>query len=408
VIKKQACPYHLSLKSPPLILQLFFSTGFDCTFNRCGYQLYPSFSQSSFRGGCVIINRAQRLYKSPSVGRRTLEAERLLVADIGGTKTILAVFSRGSGPRHPLLEATYSSRDYSSLDAVLAAFLADKAPAKEHLTEAVFGVAGPVANGRAQVTNLPWLIDSEALGRDLNFPVHLVNDLEAIASAVPFLSGADLETINAGHPVADGTIAVIAPGTGLGEAYLTWDGHGYRPYPSEGGHADFAPTTPTELALLTYLQPRFGHVSYERVCSGSAIPNLYEFLRDTGRLSEPDWLKQELAAAADPTPVIMQAAQQNKAEIAKAVLDLFVSILAGEASNLCLKMLATGGIYLGGGIPPRILPQLKQPAFMATFSQKGRFAQLLSHVPVNVIGNPKVALLGTVYHSQLFASLRRS
>jgi glucokinase len=333
-----------------------------------------------------------------------LEAERLLVADIGGTKTILAVFSQQSGPHRPLLEATFPSKDYPSLEAVLAAFLADKAP--EHVTEAVFGVAGAVVDGRAQVTNLPWLIDSQALSRDLKFPVHLVNDLEAIASAVPFLTGADLETINPGNRVNDGTIGVIAPGTGLGEAYLTWDGHGYRPHASEGGHADFAPTTPTELALLTYLQPRFGHVSYERVCSGSAIPNLYEFLRDTACYPEPDWLKQALPTVSDSTPVIMRAAQHNKAEIATAVLDLFVSILAGEASNLCLKMLATGGIYLGGGIPPRILPQLKKPAFMATFSQKGRFAELLSHVPVHVIGNPKVALLGAAYHSQLFASLR--
>ena len=335
-----------------------------------------------------------------------MDAKRLLVADIGGTKTILAVFSEESGPRRALIETTFPSKDYPSLEAILTEFLADKEPAKENLAEAVFGVAGPLLRGRAQVTNLPWVIDSQSLSQDLNFPVHLVNDLEAIASAVPFLGDGDLETINPGHAVHGGTIAVIAPGTGLGEAYLTWDGHGYRPHPSEGGHTDFAPTNPTELALLTYLQSRFGHVSYERVCSGSGIPNLYEFLRDTGRYSEPAWLKQALAAASDQTPVILRAAQENKAEIAGAVLDLFVSILAGEASNLGLKMLATGGIYLGGGIPPRILPQLKKPEFMATFSQKGRFAELLSHVPVHVIGNPKVALLGAAYHSRLFAGLR--
>ncbi|MHB8626910.1 MAG: glucokinase [Aggregatilineales bacterium] len=335
-----------------------------------------------------------------------MNAEHLLVADIGGTKTTLAVFSQESGPRQPLIEETFPSKDYPSLEAILTAFLADKADAKAHLVEAVFGVAGAVMEGRAQVTNLPWLIDAQSLSADLKFSVRLVNDLEAIASAVPFLTAADLETINPGSAVPHHTIAVIAPGTGLGEAYLTWDGRGYRPHPSEGGHADFAPTTPTELALLTFLQPRFGHVSYERVCSGSGIPNLYEFLRDTGRFAEPDWLKQALASAADPTPIIMQAAQDNKAEIATAVLDLFVSILAGEASNLGLKMLATGGIYLGGGIPPRILSQLKQPTFMATFSHKGRFAKLLSHLPVYVICNPKVALLGAAYHSQQFAAMR--
>jgi glucokinase len=201
-------------------------------------------------------------------------------------------------------------------------------------------------------------------------------------------------------------IGVIAPGTGLGEGYLTWnaDRNTYTAHPSEGGHTDFAPTTPTELALLTYLQPKFGHVSYERVCSGSGIPNLYEFLRDTGRYPEPDWLKEALTAATDPTPVIMRAATdelpENRAEIATAALDLFVSIMAGEASNLALKLMATGGIFLGGGIPPRILAQLHLPTFMETFTSKGRFTELLSHVPVHVINNPDVALLGASFFFQ--------
>ena len=331
-----------------------------------------------------------------------------LVADIGGTKTALAVFSLETGPRQVLKQVSFPSRDYPSLESILTVFMADHVELNGHLSGSVFGVAGPVVGGRAQITNLPWLIDTNILSGLLNCPVYLLNDLEVIANAVPFLVDSDLDTINAGSAVSQMPIGVIAPGTGLGEAYLTWnpDKQAYIAHPSEGGHTDFAPTTPTELALLTYLQPKFGHVSYERVCSGSGIPNLYEFLRDTGRYSEPNWLREALVDVADLTPVIMRAATdarpENRAEIAVASLDLFVSILAGEASNLALKMMSTGGIFLGGGIPPRILPQLNAPAFMEIFTNKGRFAELLSHVPIKVISNSNVALLGaSLYFEQV-------
>ena len=337
-----------------------------------------------------------------------MASQTYLVADIGGTKTALAVYSRESGPRQILKQVTFPSKDYPSLEAVLTAFLADNADLRGHLLGAVFGVAGPVVAGRAQITNLPWVIDASRLGQLLACPVYLLNDLEVIANAVPFLTGADLATINAGQPVPTMPIAVIAPGTGLGEAYLTWnpDRNAYIAHPSEGGHTDFAPTTPTELALLTYLQPKFGHVSYERVCSGSGIPNLYEFLRDSGRYPEPPLLKGALAKVSDPTPVIMRAATdeqpEQRADIALAALDLFVSILAGEASNLALKIMATGGVFLGGGIPPRILQQLHAPTFMNMFANKGRFENLMSKVPVNVIIQPDVALLGSsLYFQQL-------
>ena len=319
----------------------------------------------------------------------------LLAGDIGGTKTALALYSVEQGPRQPLTQATFPSQNYASLEDIVCEFLADKAV---RVTRASFGVAGPVDNGRAQVTNLPWIIESQTLSTAMDAPVVLLNDLAAIAHAVPYLESGDLETLNAGQANPHSALAIVAPGTGLGEAFLVRDGQRYRPFPSEGGHADFAPTTPLEVDLLNYLQARFDHVSYERVCSGKGLPNLYAFLKDTGRYDEPERLRDKLASSADPTPVIVQAALDRQAEICVAALDLFVSILGSEAGNLALKMLATGGIYLGGGIPPRILPLLRQPAFMSAFTRKGRFADALARVPVHVIRQPQVALLGAACH----------
>ncbi|MCI0394998.1 MAG: glucokinase [Chloroflexi bacterium] len=326
----------------------------------------------------------------------------LLAGDIGGTKTVLALFSAEAGPHHPLAEAKFSSDEYGSLEEIVAHFLEEQATRPER---ACFGVAGPVRHNRVQVTNLPWIVDAGQLSQALGgVSVHLLNDLAAVASAIPILEPADLETLKPGQAEPGGNIAIIAPGTGLGEAFLFWDGQHYQPIPSEGGHTDFAPASPLELELLAYLQPRLGHISYEWVCSGIGIPNLYAFLRDSGRHPEPEWLRQALAAAEDPTPIIVRAAQENRAAICAATLALFMSILGGEAGNLVLKVLATGGVYLGGGIPPRILPQLRQSAFREVFSRKGRFSPLLEQVPVYVILNPRVALMGAAHHGLVMAS----
>ncbi len=325
----------------------------------------------------------------------SVENQLLLAGDIGGTKTHLAIFSIQAGPHRPLAEATFPSRVYASLEEIVRAFLNGK---ELKPTSACFGVAGPIMGDRAQVTNLPWIVDAQVLGQMLGASVRLLNDLEAIAHAIPFLEPADLETINAGQPVAHGPLGIVAPGTGLGEAFLMWDGTRYHPCASEGGHADFAPTTPGELALLHYLLARGEHVSYENVCSGRGLPNLYAYLRDSGRFSEPDWLREQLAEAADLTPIIVQAALEHRAEICVETLQLFISILGSEAGNLALKVLATGGVYLAGGIPPRILPQLQTGTFMEAFMRKGRFSELLSKVPVHVIRNPAVALFGTACH----------
>jgi glucokinase len=334
------------------------------------------------------------------------EVFMLLAGDIGGTKTNLAVFSPEDGPRAPLAEATFPSADYASLEALVREFLADNKISRLPIERASFGVAGPVAASRATITNLPWVIEETKLQEALNLSsVRLLNDLNAIAHAVPFLEPADLHTLNAGQPASEGAMAVIAPGTGLGEAFLTWDGTRYRPHPSEGGHADFAPTNPFEFELLRYLRDRFDwgrfeHVSYERVCSGRGLPNIYAYLKDSGYADEPAWLTEQLAAADDPTPIMVNAAldSQKGCQLCVATLNAFVSILGAEAGNLALKVLASGGVYLGGGIPPRILPALEEERFMKAFRRKGRMSDLLARVPVHIILNPKVALLGAACH----------
>ena len=320
----------------------------------------------------------------------------LLAGDIGGTKTNLGVFSPDGGLRAPLVEATFPSGHYPSLEVLVSEFLAQL---DIKVKRASFGVAGPVVAGRATATNLPWEMDQVQLQEALNIPtVRLLNDLAAIAHAVPFLEPSDLHTLNKGRAVPHGALAVIAPGTGLGEAFLTWDGSRYVTFPSEGGHADFAPMDALQVGLLNYLLGQDEHVSFEDVCSGRGLPNIYTYLRDSGHAKEPDWLADELAAAKDPNPIITQAALAGEPELCVATLNTFVSILGAEAGNMALKVLATGGIYLGGGIPPRILPALEGPSFMQALTSKGRFSDLLARVPVHVILNPKSALLGAACH----------
>lgn len=316
----------------------------------------------------------------------------ILAGDVGGSKTILAAFSQAAGTICPLAQEVFASGEFPTLSAVIERFLAGR---QLEPAAAAFGIAGPVIDGRVQATNLPWLVDESDLSRRLGgIPVRLLNDLAALAQAVPVLPCGEVETIHAGMAADHGTLAVIAPGTGLGEAFLVWEKGGYQALASEGGHADFAPGDELQAELLAYLRPRFGHVSWERVCSGSGIPNIYAFFRDSGRLPEPPWLTAQLAAASDPTPAIVRSGLENSSALCGAALDLFVSILAAEAGNLALKVLAAGGVYFGGGLPPRILPLLRAAAFGKTFAAKGRFAGLLERIPLRVITNPQAGLLG--------------
>jgi glucokinase len=314
----------------------------------------------------------------------------LLAGDIGGTKTNLAVYSADS-ISSPQVQATFKSADYPSLKAIATEFLAD---ASLPVDRAVLGVPGPVVSGRAEVTNLPWVVDEAVLQEALGLQhVQLLNDLEATAYGVPHLPETELFVLNDAPPQS-GTKVVIAPGTGLGEAILFHhDGH-YYAIPSEGGHTDFGPSNLWEIRLLRHLMGRFGHVSYERVCSGRGIPNIYHFFRKQGFAEELPEMKKALRKAADPTPIIVQKAMAGECELSIATLNAFVSILGAEASNLALKVMSTGGVYLGGGIPPKILSKLKDGTFMASFVNKGRFAEMLAQIPVYVILNEKTALFG--------------
>jgi len=322
----------------------------------------------------------------------------LLAGDIGGTKTNLAVFSSETGWRKPFAEATYLSINYTDLESVVREFLAQH---DFDIDRASFGVAGPVVAGHASITNLTWMMDEQQLQHSLQIPsVLLMNDLDAIAHSVPYLNTQDLFVLNKGQAIPGGAIGVIAPGTGLGEAFLTWDGSHYKAHTSEGGHADFAPTNSFQVELLRYLMVRFPHVSFERLCSGKGIPNIYDYLKDSGYAEQPQWLAEQLAAAQDRSPIIVNNAldKENACDLCVATLNAFVSILAAEASNLALKVLATGGVYIGGGIPPRILSYLQNNQFMQAFTHKGRLTPLLTEMPVHVILNPKVALLGAAIH----------
>jgi glucokinase len=317
----------------------------------------------------------------------------LLAGDIGGTKTDLAIYSRESGPHAPMAQKQFASSDYPTLEAIVAAFLAE---VNLPVDRAFFDVAGPVIDGHVRTTNLPWEMDEISLAAHLQLTsVHLMNDLEAVARAVPVLRPVDIVTLNEGEPVLNGAIAVIAPGTGLGESFLTWNGSHYVAHSSEGGHSDFAPTDSRQIRLLEYLLQRFDHVGVERVCSGIGIPNIHEYLRTVEKMPEAADVAELIAAAKDRTRAIVDAAfsPHTPSDLCKATLEMFVSILGSETSNLVLKVLATGGVYLAGGLGVRSLPLLQGPHFMKAFANKGRFETLMKRIPVHVI-TAQAAMIG--------------
>jgi len=325
----------------------------------------------------------------------------ILAGDIGGTKTSLAAFSSEQGPEAPLAEGTFPSGEFPSLESLVREFLSGKGNDIK-IDLAVFGVAGPVVGGGAKITNLPWTMDESALGKALGVPsVRLINDLLACACAVPSLRASDLHTLNPGVPEQGGSKAVVAPGTGLGEAYLTWDGTRYRAYASEGGHCGFAPANGLETDLLRYLRGRFDHVSYERVCSGMGLLNIYNYMKDSGHANASGRIAEIPDGISDPVPMIIRSAldADRPCTLCLGALNLFIAILGAEAGNMALKVMASGGVYLGGGIPPRILPALQEGPFMDAFRRKGRMSELMERIPVHVIMNPKAALLGAASYA---------
>ena len=334
--------------------------------------------------------------ESTEIENKKLKA--VLVGDIGGTKTSLALFSSESQLRKPLLEKRFASPEYDTLEAIVNEFLSGSDWTVDH---ASFGVAGPVFKGHSSLTNLSWKIDEKQIERKTGIKSALVvNDLVAAASFIPFMKSGDFITLNKGKPILHGTIGVIAPGTGLGEAFLTWSGEKYIAYPSEGGHSDFAPTNPSQIELLRYLQTNnMDHVSYERVCSGPGLKVIHEFYEEfLGIREQHPEVFRALAKAEDPAPVIVRAALGKvHCELCTKTLDTFLSILAAEASNLALKVFATCGIYITGGVSPHLRSALEDEKFLEAFIHKGRLEKVLEEIPVHLVLNPKIALLGAAH-----------
>ncbi len=321
----------------------------------------------------------------------------ILAGDIGGTKTILALFNEAGPGLNQVCEATFTNREHGTFEEILALFL--KGQPSASVQSGCFGVAGAVIDGQTRMTNLNWELEEKVLTKAMEVrQVKLLNDLEATAYGMLHLSPEELKVLNPAGQKQKGNIAVIAAGTGLGEAMLYWDGSQYHPSASEGGHADFAPRTDLEIELLRYLRAKLnGRVSYERVLSGPGLLNIYTFLRDTGHGTEPAWLTEKLKSG-DPSATISQLGIAGEEPLCTEALDLFTSIYGAEAGNLALKCLAVGGVFVGGGIAPKILPALERGAFLESFSNKGRFSELLRTMDLKVSLNPCTALLGAAYY----------
>jgi glucokinase len=321
----------------------------------------------------------------------------ILAGDIGGTKTVLALFEQTEAGLQPVRDATFKSQEHPSLEDILARFLRGGPKAVPRV--ACFGVAGAVINGKCDTTNLPWHLDETVLAAAVGAPRgKLLNDLEAAAYGMLYLRPDELCVLNPDAPPAGpGNVAVIAAGTGLGEAMLYWDGERHHPMASEGGHADFAPRTDQEIELLRYLRAkRGGHVSYERVLSGPGFSDLYTFLRDSGYAPETPALREKLKSG-EPNVVITQLGMAGEDRLCAATVELFCTIYGAEAGNLALKCMAVGGVFVGGGVAPKILPALQSGSFLRGFTDKGRFADLLNRIQVRVALNPRAPLLGAAH-----------
>ncbi len=318
----------------------------------------------------------------------------IIAGDIGGTKTNVALFEAGAGGvGAPLAQHSYPSGRYGSLEDILTDFVRQHPQAQ--ITHACFGVAGPVVRGHVDATNLAWKVPDYKLAEAIGVPsVRLINDLEATAFGIGELGPEQLYTLNEGEGERVGHRALIAAGTGLGMAAIYFDGGRYHPMPSEGGHVDFAPRNEREFELLNYLREKVGgRVSYERVLSGMGIHNIYSFLRDRGYGEEPAWLAEEIRTG-DPSAAISLAALAGKSELAGSALEIFVEVYGAMAGNLALLLKSVGGLYVGGGIAPKIMPKLTDGTFMRNYGDKGRMSGLVMSIPVRVILDDKTALYG--------------
>jgi glucokinase len=334
----------------------------------------------------------------------------ILAGDVGGTKVHLALYNFADGKLSPVRDQKFPAHDFAQLDDVVKRFLsdADGHPAEkpEDIVAACFGCPGPVRDGRIKLTNLPWSLDARLLRQTLGIEhIFLLNDLEANAYGIPELAKDKIFVLHEGDASAVGHRGLISAGTGLGEALLIWDGkHRHIPVPSEGGHCDFAARNDREIALLQYLMCELkGRVSFERVVSGIGIKNVYAFLKDDQKMEEPDWLRDRMASE-DPNAVIGECAENDSSEICFETMQIFSAAFGAEAGNIALKVLAAGGMYLGGGIAPKILKTLQTGAFTQAFLDKGRLSPVLEAIPVRVILDDTCALLGAAAYAESRAS----
>ncbi|MGA2569575.1 MAG: glucokinase [Terracidiphilus sp.] len=324
----------------------------------------------------------------------------ILAGDVGGTKVHLALFDFTDGNLKPARDKQFPAKEYAGLEEIVKEFVV-----AEKVTAACFGVPGPVREGRLRLTNLPWTLDSRELASNLKIDyVFLINDLQANGYGIAELGADQICTLSEGDARQVGNRALISAGTGLGEAFLVWDGRDYVPYPSEGGHSDYAPRNEDEFDLLRFLRQKYeGRISFERVVSGPGLTNIYEFLREVRGLEEPAWLAERMARE-DPNAVITDCAMKAKSGLCEKALDMFVSAYGAEAGNLALKVLSAGGLYVGGGIAPRILEKLKDGTFVKAFTDKGRLSQLLVNMPVRVILESRTALMGAAAYAEARAA----
>ncbi|MGZ3559270.1 MAG: glucokinase [Thermodesulfobacteriota bacterium] len=317
------------------------------------------------------------------------KSEIVLAGDVGGTKTRLGLFEVTRGRLRLVFEKSFLNRNYRGLENILVDFI----KGQKGITAACFGVAGPVTEEVVVAANLPWWIDTQSLRKVLPFEkMEVINDLVANAYGIPVLKKGDFEILNPGK-IRTGNQALISAGTGLGEAILFWEGQQHVPSPSEGGHAEFGPRSHLELELFHYLSDRFDHVSYERVLSGEGLVSIYQFLKDSKRFgSETAWISEKIKE--DPAEVISETALFKKNKLCVKALDLFASIYGAAAGNLALQVMAVGGVYVGGGIAPKIIWKLRDGTFIKAFKDKGRLSHIVAHIPVKVILNEETALLG--------------
>jgi glucokinase len=329
----------------------------------------------------------------------------ILAGDVGGTKVHLELYDFANGRLHAVRDQKFPAHEFARLDDVVDKFLNECGEKRDGIIAACFGCPGPVRDGRLKLTNLPWILDEGELEKSLGIPhIFLINDLEANGYGIPELAPESIFTLHEGNPEASGHAGLIAAGTGLGEALLIWQGDRHRPIASEGGHGDFAARNQREIALLEYLHDVLnGRVSWERVVSGIGIKNIYAFLRDVEKINEPSWLRDRMRAE-DPNAVIGECAEDGSSSLCFETMKLFSGAYGAEAGNIALKVIATGGMYLGGGIAPKILKTLKNGTFLQAFLDKGRLSPLLESIPVRVILDDTCALLGAAAYAEARAS----